>query len=506
MKNKENTVRKDEQELIDLLEKRIQASQKKLLVVGSGITSSHLGDERNLREFMMANFVTNTLRQQNINTEFYLFDDSYDPLNFRQLRVAVNKDEKLIEKFKDYCGTPIKLIPDPFECHPNYSLHFQSEILARFHSLDIYPNIIDSYSSYESGLYNEKKKKIFSNYKQIKSFLKKTFPGYTMRKIYWPLCPHCQKIDQTEITRISKDRVTVKCENCCYRFTDSVKDIKGKFSWKIDTAIRWNVFKIDFEPYSKAYLDPDVGSYFIAKKISEEFLDGYYPEIINYGQIIMDKSMSYKLLPSLPKEAFHAFLTQNRKKDIELTEKKILQFAHEYKVTPNLSFYDYILTKLPYDLFDHLQGNKIEPHYKKIMDHAVAFSKHFLNKEPYPTFPRKELLTELSPTTLLKIRKIFQWIILYKMENSEAQMEDFSKEFSTYLNENKYNKKFLFPIIRKLLSQEQSLPMIKIFYFAPNTYLYGCLLIIMQVFSSIKINKRNGKRVVVQKQGRVFIK
>ena len=40
-------------ELEEIINKRASESGKKILVVGTGITSSHLGDERNLREFLI---------------------------------------------------------------------------------------------------------------------------------------------------------------------------------------------------------------------------------------------------------------------------------------------------------------------------------------------------------------------------------------------------------------------------------------------------------------------
>ena len=138
-------------ELKTILEKRISSLSKKYITVGTGITSSHLGDERNLREFIIADETVKYLRSQGYNTLFLLNDDSYDPLNFRQLRVAVNKDEMLIEKYKKYCGMPLTLIPDPYECHASYSAHFQNEILNRLSSLDVNVCIVDSSASYESG-------------------------------------------------------------------------------------------------------------------------------------------------------------------------------------------------------------------------------------------------------------------------------------------------------------------------------------------------------------------
>jgi hypothetical protein len=494
--NHQEKVERVDKELEDIIARRINSLKKKLVVVGTGITSSHLGDERNIREFLIANDLVKKLRDRNFNVVFYLFDDSYDPLNFRQLRVAVNKDEKLIKKFENFCGTPISLIPDPFECHPNYSAHFQEEILKRFHSLDIYPNIIDIYSSYESGLYDYAKEIVFTKNKEIREFLKKNFPAYTMKKLFYPLCPECLKIDGTDIKRIVNGRVTFECSYCKYRGTDDWKNIRGKFSWKIDVAIKWNIFHVDFEPYSKAYLDPDMGSYFIAKKLSEKFFGGYVPESINYGQIIMDKSLSYRILPSFPQKVLNAFFVQNRKKDMELTEKKMIQFAHDYKIDEQLSFYDYALSKLPSELFDVAQGKKLSYTHEKIYKNGLAFAKNFLNKQLFPQLPTAELLTGIDITTLSKIQKLFVWVNYYKLENPDIAYANFTKDFIDFLNKNNLRKGELFPLIRKLLSQEHALPMHRIFYYSSFSYLGGCLLIIDHQLTVLK--KRKSRTVKKQ--------
>lgn len=479
-------------ELEEVIQKRMLLQKSKVIVVGSGIASSHLGDERNLREFLMANTISNYLRQKDRNVLFLLFDDSYDPLNFRQLRVAVNKDEILIRKFKKYCGMPLKLIPDPFGCHRNYSFHYQNEILKRFYSLDVYPNIIDSSSSYESGLYDFAKDIVFTQYKEIDNFLKKEFPKYTMKKIFWPVCPKCSRMEEVYIENIKSGKISIRCSRCGTRPTESWKNIKGKFSWKIDAAVRWNVFKTDFEPFSKAYLDPDVGSYFIAKKLSKEFFGGYYPEIIHYGQVIMDKSLSYKLLASLPKEIFHSLFLMHRKKDITLSDKKILQFAREYKIDDKLSYYDYVVSKLSYDLFELLHGDKVDTHYKKLIDHGLEFARHFLKRELHPKLPKREVFEYVDKQALLEIRKLIKWLISYKMRQVDSSPDELSKKTDAFLIKNKMHKAKLFPLIRKFLSQEHSLPMSKIFYFVPNTFLYGCLSMIVQIISETK--KRSVKK------------
>src|SRR5688500_5040514 len=85
---------------------------QQVVTVAAGATCAYLGDERNLREFLVADEAACWLRRAGQTVVFFLIDDSLDPLNYRQLRVAVKKDEKLIERFKGWCGKPIAHLPD----------------------------------------------------------------------------------------------------------------------------------------------------------------------------------------------------------------------------------------------------------------------------------------------------------------------------------------------------------------------------------------------------------
>src|SRR6185437_7292555 len=208
----------------------------------------------------------------------------------------------------------------------------------------------------------------------------------------------------------------------------------------------------------KAYLDPDVGSYFIAKKLSKEFFGGHFAESVNYGQIIMDKSLSYRILPSFPREILNSFFVSNRKKDFELTDEKLIQVAHTYKVDEHLTFYDYILTKLPFDMFEVAQGKKLPEKQMEIYTTGLAFAKNFLERDLFPQLPTQESFKGMELSSLIKIQKLFKWAIDYKYDNPNLKPDAFLPVFIQYLNENKISKKELFPLIRTLLSQEHSLP------------------------------------------------
>ena len=458
-------------DLEQILEKRVGIVKARTIVVASGITSSHLGDERNLREFLFADLVTNHLRKKAVNVVFFLFDDNYDPLSFNQLKVAVRKDEKLIRKFEHYCGTPIKLIPDPYGCHDNYSAHYQEEILNRFHKLNIFPNIIDSWSLYESGVYDFAKEIVFTRMEEIRTFLKKEFPKYTVEKIFWPLCQQCHKMDKTTIDKIVNKQVAYSCTRCKKHHIVSWKKIKGKFSWKIDIAIKWNVFKSDFEPFSKAYLDPDVGSYFIAKSLSKEFFGGHFPEVIQYGQILMDRNLSYTLLASLPNGVLDTLFLSRRKSDIKLSGQKVIQLSNQYIVRKNISFYDYVQTRLPYESLEFFGSGKSLPELDDTMKYGGEFMRHILKKEILPKLPTTQLLNRLNIKDLIKIGELLDWVISYKSTNPSVALETFTKDFKDLLGNEEINIAKLFPIVRRLLSQEKGIAINKVFYYMTNQFL-----------------------------------
>lgn len=463
-----------DQQLIEIIDQKLEKIKNRLIVVGCGITSSHLGDERNLREYILASEVFKYIQRKGYNAIFYLADDSFDSLNDRQLRVAVKKDQKMIDKFSVYCGKPLHLIPDPYECHISYSSHYQNEILKRFHSLDIHPTLFDAYKAYNSGLYDFAKNTIFSKFDEINNFLKNKFPRYKMKKIFWPLCNNCKKIDGTDIVKISDNKITYHCSHCNISETKSVVNIKGKFGWKIDCAIKWNVLNTDFEPFYKAYLDLDVGSYYIAKSLSEKFFGGHYPMIIEYGQTFIEKDLSYNLLQSLPKELVRSLFLKHRRQDLKISQSKVIQVAKEYKIYPNLSYLDYVRSKLPYDLLN--QKDFFKPHNELFLK-GIEFSERILKINITPKIPTSDTVSVLEKETKQKIMNLFEWTVRIRTKNS-ISYEGFKKELLSYLTQSSIEKKELFPQIRSMFSHLLGVPLSRYLYYLPKSFFIECLSIL----------------------------
>ena len=111
------------------------------VTIANGTTCAFLGDERTLREFIVADEAVKELGRAGHVAYNFLFDDSMDPLNERQLRIAVDKDPKMCQNLAEFCGKPIAHIPDPWGCHESYAEHFEEALLARLTRIGCRPTL-----------------------------------------------------------------------------------------------------------------------------------------------------------------------------------------------------------------------------------------------------------------------------------------------------------------------------------------------------------------------------
>ena len=107
---------------------------KPIVTIAAGITCAYLGDERDLREFLIADETAKRLRAAGHTVFQLLISDSMDALTYRQLRVAVNKDAAMLEQYESWCGKPIGMLPDPWGCHSSYAAHFEHALCDRLNS------------------------------------------------------------------------------------------------------------------------------------------------------------------------------------------------------------------------------------------------------------------------------------------------------------------------------------------------------------------------------------
>jgi lysyl-tRNA synthetase class I len=444
-------------------------------VVATGFTTAYLGDERSLREFIVGDHIRSQITQSKGNCILYLINDSYDPLNYRQLRVAVNKDEKLLAKFEHYCGCPIAEIPDPFGCHESYSQHFTEALLQRLHYLDIHPVVMDTYQAYQNGYYNSFIATTFENYSQIQEAVASKFAPFTMHNLFYVKCPQCGHMDTTHIHKVINGQIQVECKRCNTKQWYDSKEIQGKLSWKLDCAARWNLYGIDIETFSKNYLDP-TGSFYVSKFISENFYGGRVPMPVKYGKVQIDKEMSYKLLEILPPTLLKKLFVKNFNRDIGVTKDSVENFCRRFPIRPGVSYVDYIQTELPKQAIrtasweNALATPFMRSPEEMLVLYGKRFSKFYYDRDYLISFPDAETIAAADVATARAARDIILNALSVR-NGQQTQETSLCAKISEYLKDRNKVSTAAIQYTRRILGQLQGPRLSTLLALLPGDYL-----------------------------------
>ena len=286
-------------------------------IVATGFTTAFLGDERLLREFVVGDDVMRTVMATGRHSLLYLFNDSYDPLRIRQLRIGVGKNDALLATFEKYCGRPIAEIPDPFDCHASYAEHFAQALATRLHALDIHPMLVDAHQAYRTGFYNAVIATTFANYARIQTMLATNFTHYNNRDLFRARCRRCLCIDATTITDVRGRDIRVACARCGADTLEGIEDMQGKLSWKLNCAARWNLYRIDSEVFAKSHASV-LGTIAIAQFMSRTFYGGRMPRVVPYGDVTISRELSNTLTAILPPTLLKRLFTAHVCRDVVL--------------------------------------------------------------------------------------------------------------------------------------------------------------------------------------------
>lgn len=442
-------------------------ADQQAVTIATGATCAYLGDERNLREFLVADEAARWLRRAGHTVSFYLIDDSLDPLNFRQLRVAVNKDEKLIEQYTHWCGKPIAHLPDPWGCHETYADHFEAELLHRLHQLDCHPTLVTTSKLYERDVYTPYIRTVLDKYDDIFEFLRTHFEGYKPEKLIWVLCPHCRYIHETDVETIHDHTVEINCHHCEYQSSIPFAELQCKLNWKLDCAVRWAYFKIDVEPFSKSYLEPQTGSFAVAQALSKKYFGGHDVLPLQYGLVSMEKKFSNTLLTSLPGSVLRGLLVDRPSADFKLTRDLLVTAASRYTVMPGMSYLDFIKQLLPMWL---LTPHTLTPDQRDLLSHGLAFGRHFLGWEAHLPLPTREIIEVEQPAVLTLVHTLLSRVIRLR-EQPDLTAEQFQESLTGLIDCLGSHKGPSLHRLRILVGQEQGLPAGRFLFLLPLEYL-----------------------------------
>ena len=250
--------------------------KKRKIIFQTGYGPSGLPHIGTFGEVARTTMMINALNHiQKIDHELITFSDDMDGL--RKVPDNIPNDEIL----KNNLGKPLTSIPDPFKKFNSFGEH-NNEMLKEFlKKFNFEFTFKSSTESYKKGIFNNSLIRVLEKYDEIMNIILPTLRS-ERRKTYSPFLPICPKSGKVlEIPLVSMDKKSRKVvfENNGEKIETNILDGKCKLQWKVDWAMRWFTFDVDFEMYGKDLIESAILSTKIINLIGKKNPSGFAYEL-----------------------------------------------------------------------------------------------------------------------------------------------------------------------------------------------------------------------------------
>lgn len=218
----------------------------------------------------------------NYPTKLIIFSDDMDGLR----KVPDNVPRR--DLLDDYIGVSLTNVPDPFNLYDSFGQYNNAKLRSFLDSFSFDYEFLSSTECYKSGLFDKELISVFENYEEIMSIVLPSLRE-ERKKTYSPFLPICQTTKRVLQVPIIERNINSK--TIIYQDPKSKKLVETmvtrgfcKLQWKVDWAMRWKAFGVDYEMSGKDLID----SVKLSGKILR-ILGGINPENFTY-ELFLDKN------------------------------------------------------------------------------------------------------------------------------------------------------------------------------------------------------------------------
>ena len=261
----------------NLIRDRQKLFEKKgKIILQTGYGPSGLPHIGTFAEVARTTMVVNAINKIiDIPTEIITFSDDMDGLR----KIPDNiPNKEILEK---NLHKPLTSIPDPFKKYKSFGQH-NNEMLKNFlNEFKFNYTFKSSTDAYKKGIFNSSLLLVLEKYENIKEIILPTL-GKERQKTYspfLPICPETGKVLEAAIVEINKKEGKIIYQNGNRKIETEVTNGKCKLQWKVDWAMRWYAFDVDYEMYGKDLIESAILSSKICKVLGKKSPNGFAYEM-----------------------------------------------------------------------------------------------------------------------------------------------------------------------------------------------------------------------------------
>ncbi len=212
---------------------------------------------------------------QKTDHELITFSDDMDGL--RKVPENIPNEEVL----KKNIGKHLTAIPDPFKKFGSFGEHNNEMLKVFLNKFNFKFNFKSSTENYKKGVFNKSLMRVLEKYEDIMNIVLPTLRE-ERRKTYCPFLPICPKTGK--VLEIPLEQMDVKTGKVVFnnngeKLETDILNGNCKLQWKVDWAMRWFTFDVDFEMYGKDLTESAILSNKICRALGKNPPNGFAYEL-----------------------------------------------------------------------------------------------------------------------------------------------------------------------------------------------------------------------------------
>jgi lysyl-tRNA synthetase class 1 len=195
-----------------------------------------------------------------METRLLVFSDDMDGLRKVPLNLPQN------EMLRRHLGRSLHAIPDPFGCSASFSACMNGKLIEFLDTYGFDYQFQSSQEAYSRGDFDAGLALLLEKVEEVKALILPTLREENRRdwSPFFPICPRCGSVYATRVRgcRPQRGSVDFVCDRrlegiagCGENGEISVLGGNVKVNWKVDWALRWFTYEVDYEMYGKDLID-----------------------------------------------------------------------------------------------------------------------------------------------------------------------------------------------------------------------------------------------------------
>jgi len=317
-----------------LIKERKKIYEKKgKITLQTGYGPSGLPHIGTFAEVVRTTMVVQAIKQIiDIPTEIITFSDDMDGLR----KVPDNIPNR--EILEQNLHKPLTNIPDPFKKFKSFGEH-NNEMLKNFLNRFKFNYVFKSSTeTYKEGIFNNSLLLVLDKYEKIMDIVLPTL-GKERQLTYspfLPICPDTGRVLEVPIIELKKSEGKIIYKNGNNKVETEITNGKCKLQWKVDWAMRWYTFDVDYEMYGKDLIESAILSTKICKTLGKQSPNGFAYELFldeKGEKISKSKGNGITIeqwLEYASPESLSLYMYQNPKRAKKLYEDVVPKAVDEY--------------------------------------------------------------------------------------------------------------------------------------------------------------------------------